>query len=71
MTLHYIHFLTKIALYTYYYSCMFCLVFISIRKFIIIAITKANILISIMAKYVDNPIYLDCRTALNITLLID
>ena len=54
---------TKIA-NTDHHSCMFSVVYNNIQKITNISIKKPIILISILNKYLDIPIYLDNRTPL-------
>ena len=49
---------------TGHHSCMFSVVYKNIQKIINISIMKPIILISILNKYLDIPIYLDNRTPL-------
>ena len=49
---------------TGHYSCMFSVVYNNTQKFTNTSIKKPVILISILNKYLDIPIYLDNRTPL-------
>ena len=55
---------------TGHHSCMFSVVYNNIQKVTNILIKKLIILISILNKYLDIPIYLDNRTPLTVAYLV-